>query len=185
MKLIVGLGNPGDRYRNTRHNVGFEVLDRIAARFGSEFLREKHRGQYAEVRIADRKVILLKPMTYMNLSGESVAKAARNNVNDPGEVLVVYDDVDLPLGKIRLRTGGSGGGHNGMRNVIERLGTQDVPRLRVGVGTETTRGERIDHVLGKFHPDERTVIDEALDRAADACVCCVEEGLETAMNKFN
>jgi len=185
VKLIAGLGNPGDRYRDTRHNVGFEVLDRIAARLGSEFSREKHRGQYAEVRIAGQKVILLKPMTFMNLSGDSVARAARNGVNHPSEVLIVYDDVDLPLGKIRLRTGGSAGGHNGMKSVIERLGTQDVPRLRIGVGSETTGGERVDHVLGRFRPEEREIVDEAIERAADACVCCVEEGLETAMNKFN
>lgn len=161
------------------------MLDRLAARLGTSFTREKYRGQIAEARVGGRKVLLLKPLTYMNLSGDSVAQAARNNVDDPGEMLVVYDEVDLPVGRLRLRQGGSGGAHKGMKSVIERLGTRDVPRLRIGVGAEPAPGTRADHVLGKFRPDEREEIEAALDRAVDACVCCLEDGLETAMNTFN
>lgn len=185
VRLVVGLGNPGPSYRNTRHNVGFEVLDRVAARLGAVFSREKYRGQIAQVRVAGRTVLLLKPLTYMNRSGESVALAARNNADEPAEVLVVYDDVDLPLGKVRLRKGGSAGAHNGMKSVIERLGTREVPRLRIGVGTEPAPGLRADHVLGKFTPGEREVIETAIDHAVDACICSLEQGLDTAMDRYN
>ncbi len=185
MKLIVGLGNPGAAYRHTRHNVGFDVMDRLAARLEAEFSREKFSGQIAEARIGGEKVLLLKPLTYMNRSGDSVAQAARFHADSPADILVVYDEVDLPLGKLRLRTTGSGGTHNGMKSVIERLGSEDVPRMRVGVGAEREKGERVAHVLGKFRPEERDEIAQAIDRAADACRCFLEEGIDAAMNGFN
>ena len=185
MRLIVGLGNPGSAYKHTRHNVGFDVLDRLAAKLEVEFSREKFGGQIAEAIVDGRKVLLLKPLTFMNLSGDSVAQAARFHAGTPSDILVVYDEVDLPLGKVRLRKNGSGGTHNGMNSVIERLGSEDVPRLRVGVGAEARRGERVGHVLGKFRPDEREAIDDAMDRAVDACLCCIREGLDTAMNRYN
>lgn len=185
MKLIVGLGNPGAAYRHTRHNVGFEVLDRLASRLDLEFSREKFGGQIAGARVEGEKVLLLKPLTYMNLSGESVAQAARFHADSPADILVVYDEVDLPVGALRLRKQGSAGTHNGMKSVVEGLGTDEVPRLRVGVGAELTRGERIAHVLGKFKPEERDVIEQAIERAVDACVCFLKEGLDAAMNRFN
>jgi PTH1 family peptidyl-tRNA hydrolase len=185
VKLIVGLGNPGAAYRHTRHNIGFDVLDRLAARMDAAFNREKFGGSIAEARVDGEKVLLLKPLTYMNLSGDSVAQAARYHADSPADILVVYDEVDLPLGKLRLRKFGTAGTHNGMKSVIERLGTEDVPRLRVGVGAEQQRGERVAHVLGKFRPDEREAIAAALERATDACFCFVKEGVDAAMNRFN
>lgn len=185
MKLIVGLGNPGPAYRHTRHNVGFEVLDRLAERLDTEFSREKFGGQIAEARVGGEKVLLLKPLTFMNLSGDSVAQAAKYHADSTADILVVYDEVDLPLGKLRLRKNGSGGTHNGMISVIERLGSEDVPRMRVGVGAEQRKGERVAHVLGKFRPDERGPIGEAIDRAAEACRCFLDEGIDAAMNRFN
>ncbi len=185
MRLIVGLGNPGRAYSHTRHNVGFDVLDRLAERLNVAFAREKFSGQIAEARLDGRKILLLKPLTFMNLSGDSVAQAARYHADGPGEILVVYDEVDLPLGKVRLRKNGTGGTHNGMKSVIERLGSEDVPRLRVGVGAEAQRGERVGHVLGKFRPDERESIDLAMDTAVEACLCCIREGLDAAMNRYN
>jgi PTH1 family peptidyl-tRNA hydrolase len=185
VRLIVGLGNPGPAYRHTRHNVGFEVLDRLAVRLETQFGREKFSGQIAEAKVDGRKVLLLKPLTFMNLSGQSVAQAARYHADGPSEILVVYDEIDLPLGKVRLRKGGSGGTHNGMNSVIECLGTEEVPRLRVGVGAEMHRGERVGHVLGKFRPDEREAIDAVMNTSVDACLCCIRDGLDTAMNRYN
>jgi PTH1 family peptidyl-tRNA hydrolase len=185
VRLIVGLGNPGPSYRHTRHNVGFEVLDRLASRLGVQFGREKFSGMIAEAKVQGRKILLLKPLTFMNLSGESVAQASRYHADGPGQILVVYDEIDLPLGKVRLRKSGTGGTHNGMNSVIERLGSEDVPRLRVGVGAELERGERVGHVLGKFRPDERETIDTAMNAAVDACLCCIQDGLDAAMNRYN
>jgi len=185
VRLIVGLGNPGRQYAHTRHNVGFDVLDRLAAKLDVEFGREKFAGQVAEAVVDGKKVVLLKPLTFMNLSGDSVAQAARFHADAPSDILVVYDEVDLPLGKLRLRKAGTAGTHNGMKSVIERLGSEDVPRMRVGVGAEAHRGGRVGHVLGKFRPDERPAIDDAINSAADACLCCIREGLDTAMNRYN
>lgn len=185
MKLIVGLGNPGQAYRHTRHNLGFRVLDALSEELGASFSREKFRGQIAECSVLGSKVLLLKPMTFMNKSGESVARAARNKVSDPGDILVVYDDVDLPLGKVRIRQAGSAGTHNGMRSVLERLGSRDVPRIRIGVGENMGSEDLSGHVLGTFRPDEKAAVDESVEHAVRACVCFLEEGIETAMNQFN
>lgn len=186
MKLIVGLGNPDAKYRNTRHNVGFMVLDRLAERLGVAFDREKFHGAIAEVVQPGRKLLLLKPMTYMNRSGTSVAAAARNRVNEPeDDLLVITDDVNLPLGRLRLRARGSAGGHNGLKSVIEHLGTQDFPRLRIGVGAADSRADLSDHVLGKFAPDELDTVRDAVERAANAALRFIDQGLEKAMNEFN
>lgn len=185
MKLVVGLGNPGQAYQNTRHNLGFQVLDELCESMGMSFSREKYRGQIAEGVVDGAKVLLLKPLTFMNKSGESVARAARNRVSEPGDILVVYDDVDLPLGKVRLRKGGSPGTHNGMRSVLERLGTQDVPRLRLGVGENTRSRDLSEHVLGAFRPEEKPVVEEAVQRAVEACKCFLEVDIDTVMNRFN
>ncbi|MCL4216409.1 MAG: aminoacyl-tRNA hydrolase, partial [Candidatus Hydrogenedentes bacterium] len=136
MKLIVGLGNPGTRYRYTRHNVGFEVVDKLAGQLQVSLTQEKHGGLYCETRHAGAKLLLLKPLTFMNRSGSAVALAMRNSTMEPGDVLVIADDVNLPLGQVRLRAKGSAGGHNGLKSVIACLGTQEFPRLRIGVGEE-------------------------------------------------
>ena len=185
IKLVIGLGNPGPQYRNTRHNVGFQVLDQLAEELGVSFSREKFKGQIAEARVNRQKLLLLKPMTFMNNSGESAAQAARNGIDDPQEVLVIYDDVDLPLGKIRIRKSGSPGTHNGMRSVIEYLGTREVPRLRIGIGSDIAHGELADHVLSKFHPDELGAVKKSVDHAVNAVVATLNGDLDAAMNEYN
>lgn len=184
MKLIVGLGNPGPAYRNTRHNIGFAVLDELAAALGTSFSREKYKGLIAECIHRGEKLLLLKPLTFMNASGESAAMACRNRIQDVADVLVVYDDAELPLGKLRMRAGGSAGTHNGMKSIVERLGSRDIPRLRLGVGQDTG-GPLADHVLGKFHPDEKQTVDEMVRRACDATLRWIESGVVDAMNEFN
>ncbi len=185
MKLIVGLGNPGAQYRQTRHNVGFEALDELAESMGFAFAKEKYRGQIAQGSWNNSRVLLLKPLTYMNKSGESVALAARNNVDNPEDILVIYDDVDLPLGRIRIRKEGSPGTHNGMKSVVERLGVRNVPRLRMGVGQDKANGDLSDHVLGKFKPDEKKIVTDMIHRSAQAALMVLETGLESAMNEYN
>lgn len=185
MKLIAGLGNPGPAYRNTRHNAGFLVMDRLAQELRTEFTREKYKGLVAQAAWNGESILLLKPMTFMNRSGESIAMAARYKINDPNELLVVYDDVELPLGKLRIRRSGSPGTHNGMKSALERLGTREIPRLRLGVGEKVPGGPLTDHVLGKFKPDEREAVDEMVARAAEAALRWIEAGITTTMNEFN
>jgi PTH1 family peptidyl-tRNA hydrolase len=182
--LIVGLGNPGPRYRNTRHNVGFMALDRLAEELGGSFDREKFQGLVAEARHADAKVLLLKPLTFMNNSGQAVAQAARNAVDGPEQVLVVTDDVNLDLGRLRLRRGGSAGGHNGLKSIIAHLGG-DFPRLRIGVGSNEPGASLTPHVLGSFRPEEGPVVQDAIHRAVEAARTFVTEGIDGAMNRFN
>ncbi|NUM52147.1 MAG: aminoacyl-tRNA hydrolase [Candidatus Hydrogenedentes bacterium] len=185
MKLIVGLGNPGQQYRNTRHNVGFRVLDEVAVRLGVRFDQEKYDGLLAIASHEGERLMLLKPLTYMNLSGTSVAKAARNRVPEPENVLVVLDEIQLPLGTVRIREKGSHGGHNGLRSVVEHLGTQEFPRLRIGVGEKKADQDLSDHVLSTFAPEEKPDVERALALAADAVLCCVTDGVAAAMNRFN
>jgi PTH1 family peptidyl-tRNA hydrolase len=180
------LGNPGPRYRDTRHNVGFVTLDRVAERLGAAFGREKYDGAVAEAAHRGEKLLLLKPMTFMNRSGISVAQAARNRAPDAAaDLLIVTDDVNLPLGRLRIRSGGSAGGHNGLKSIIEHLGTQDFPRLRIGVGDKGTGSDLSDHVLGKFAPEEAPAVRRAVERATEAVLCFVESGVERAMNEYN
>lgn len=179
-RLLVGLGNPGREYRETRHNVGFMILDRLAARERALFRTEK--DWRAEVARAG-DLLLCKPLTYMNLSGESVRPLSKFYKIDPSEVLVVLDDMALPLGKLRLRANGSAGGHNGLQSVIEHFGTQFVPRLRVGIGSAPS--EATGHVLGRFTLEEKTALEQSLDRAVEAIDCAREKGLEAAMNIYN
>lgn len=185
MKLIVGLGNPGSRYRNTRHNVGYQVLDLLADRWGVAFDREKYQGLVASVRLGAENILLLKPLTYMNRSGLSVAEATRNKVPELADLLVVVDDVNLPFGRLRMRERGSAGGHNGLKSVIEHLGSQDFPRLRIGVG-ENKAGEALtNHVLGSFRPEERAELESVIAQAADGVAAFVGEGVNSAMNEVN
>ena len=179
-RLLVGLGNPGREYRDTRHNVGFLVADRLAAREARRVRTEK--SWQAEVARAG-DLLLCKPLTYMNLSGQAVRPLSHFYKIEPAQVLVVLDDMALPLGKLRFRASGSAGGHNGLQSIIEHFGTPDVPRLRIGIGS--AEQDAVDHVLGRFALEERPVLEQSLDRAMEAIDCARTRGLEAAMNAFN
>jgi peptidyl-tRNA hydrolase, PTH1 family len=185
MKLIVGLGNPGRKYEKTRHNVGFEVLDLLAVRNAADSPKEKFSGRVADATIGGEKTLLLWPLTLMNLSGQSVRAAVDFYQLPLSDVLVVCDDFNLPLGKLRMRSTGSAGGQNGLDDVINRLGTPDVARLRLGIGPVPEAWKSPDFVLSRFNRYDRTVIDETIDRAAEAVECWVAEGTAAGMNKFN
>jgi peptidyl-tRNA hydrolase, PTH1 family len=184
MRLIAGLGNPGTEYAGTRHNVGFEVMEILARRHGIAVSKRNFKAVYGEGTIGAERVLLVRPMTFMNLSGEAIAAMARYYKLTPAEVVVVLDEINLPVGRIRLRFKGSAGGQNGMASVIQHLGTQDVPRIRIGVGGARP-GNMVGHVLGRFRPEEQLLIEEAYERAADAVECAVTEGFELAMNRYN
>lgn len=184
VKLVVGLGNPGARYTNTRHNVGFMVLDRLARRAGAPLTRRQCGALVAVAKVAGQRACLTKPQTYMNLSGEAVACLLRYYKVSPADLLVVYDDRDLPLGRIRLREKGSAGGHRGVESIIAALGTSDLPRLRIGIGRPSEM-DAVDHVLGGFSAEERPTAETALDRAVEAVECALQEGLAVAMNRYN
>lgn len=185
MKLVVGLGNPGERYVGTRHNVGFDVVERIAARLGVQLTVEKRLlSHLGRGRVGDEDVLLLEPRNYMNNSGPAVAKVVRERELELDDLLVVTDDYHLPLGKLRVRERGSSGGHNGMKSIIGALGSEDFPRLRIGVG-EPVHGYAVDHVLSRFRPAERDAIDEALDRSADCALDWCTLGAAAVMNVYN
>jgi len=177
--LIVGLGNPGGEYNGTRHNVGFEVIELLAEKNKIKLDRSKHRARLGLGKIGVTSVCLVKPLTYMNLSGQAVAPLARSYGIKPDHVLVVADDLDLSVGQLRLRDSGSAGGHNGHKSLIQSLGTQDYPRIKIGIG-KGTKGETIDHVLSTFTPDEKDVIEPAIRDAADTAVAMVTQGATAA-----
>jgi PTH1 family peptidyl-tRNA hydrolase len=179
-RLIVGLGNPGRQYRRTRHNAGFFVLDELARRAATDFHPDARWN--AELAVSGGRTFM-KPQTFMNLSGEAAGGFCRYFKVAPGEVLVITDDTALPLGDLRLRRRGSAGGHNGLQSVIDHLGTEEVPRLRVGIGAP--RGTLHNHVLGAFSGDELPTLQQAVTRAADAVVCAESRGLDAAMNLYN
>lgn len=185
MKLIVGLGNPGAKYHETRHNIGFQVIDTLARRWSVDQWREQHQALVAKVREGAEPVLLAKPLTFMNLSGDAVAGLAGFYKVDVPDVLVVLDEAALPLGRLRAGRGGSDGGHNGLKSVIARLGTKDVSRLRIGVGRGDGRRDLADHVLGTFTAEERPAVEAAVLRAAEASVTFVTDGIERVMNAFN
>jgi len=183
--IVVGLGNPGRRYQGTRHNIGFAVADEVARRRQAAF--ESGRGDALTARCgrgADA-VLVVKPLTMMNLSGAAVAAVGGFYKVDPSAILVAADDVNLPLGRLRLRARGSAGGHNGYKSIIECLGTEEFPRLRVGVGRGDPRRDLADHVLARFDDDERDEVERAVARAADAVETFLAEGIEAAMNRYN
>jgi len=185
MKLIVGLGNPGRRYRETRHNVGWEVISRLARRARIAVDEEDGFSDVGRGAIGGTRVILARPQTYVNVSGEAVRDLRRRHRLRPQDIVVVVDDLDLPLGRLRLRASGSAGGHNGLKSIIEAIGTTEFPRLRVGIGRPPEGVDPADHVLTRFTSDEQAVVDAALDRAAEAIETAITEGIETAMNRFN
>lgn len=185
MKLVVGLGNPGARYRGTRHNVGFEVVDQLAGRHALTFEAWKTLAETAEWRRPEGRVWFVKPMTFMNLSGDAVLALMGFYKIDPASLLVVCDDVNLPEGRLRARPDGSDGGNNGLRSITASLGTPAYARLRIGVGRGDERRDLADHVLSRFGPDEQPVINGAIDRAADAVEVWMTDGLAPVMNRFN
>jgi peptidyl-tRNA hydrolase, PTH1 family len=184
IKLIVGLGNPGTRYARSRHNVGFMIVERVAHAYDLRFARKRFNAEIAEGDIAGTRVLIAKPQTYMNSSGEAVGKLFAFYKIAPADLLVVYDDLDLPLGKMRLRPQGSAGGHHGMESIIARVGTSDFARLRVGIGRPNPDDD-IDHVLGAFNHAERAAMDETFARAVEAVEVWVRDGIDAAMNEFN
>jgi PTH1 family peptidyl-tRNA hydrolase len=186
ISLIVGLGNPGQAYVDTRHNCGFMVVDHLSQRWQIPLQLEKRfQGLYGEGRSPHTKQRLLKPETYMNLSGQSVRAVLDWYKLDPALILVIYDDMDLPLGRLRLRASGSAGGHNGMKSLIQHLGTDSFPRLRIGIGNPQGKKEVVGHVLGGFTPAEKPCLTQVLKAAADSVETILKQDLLAAMNQFN
>jgi PTH1 family peptidyl-tRNA hydrolase len=183
--LIAGLGNPGAQYRQTRHNVGFMVIDQLAARLGVTFSRLESKALVTKADYQEHRLVLVKPHTFMNLSGQPIGSLSRYYKVPHENLLVTYDDVDLPLGRLRLRPDGGSAGHKGMASIIARLGTQEFPRLRLGVNRPPGRMEAAAYVLQVFSASEKELLHIALDAAVDAILVFVTEGLEAAMNKFN
>jgi PTH1 family peptidyl-tRNA hydrolase len=183
MKLVVGLGNPGGKYDGTRHNVGFAVVDGLAEAPGAGRFQSRFQAQVAELNEGGQKVLLVKPETFMNLSGRCVRQIMDYYQVALSDLLVVCDDINLPLGKLRVRARGTHGGHNGLRNIQEHLGTTEYARLRIGV--DAPRDDAVDHVLGRFRPAERRVIEDAVGLAIQAVAVWVSQGVEACMNRFN
>ena len=183
--LLVGLGNPGDKYDNTRHNVGFAAIDQLAEELKVPVQKLKYRALTQTVELGGAKVLLMKPITYMNLSGEAVGEAARFFKIPADHVLVLSDDVSLPVGKLRIRKGGSAGGHNGLKSIIQHLGTDQFPRVKIGVGEKPHPDyDMADWVLGKFTGEDLKTITQAIQRAGKAAECYIQNGPDKAMNQF-
>lgn len=186
MKIIAGLGNPTKEYEGTRHNIGFSVIDRIADQYNISMTEKKHKAICGKGVLEGQKVVLMKPQTYMNLSGESIIEAVKfYKINPEEDLIVIYDDIDLEVGRLRIRAKGSAGGHNGMKNIIAHLGTQVFPRIRVGVGAKPKDWDLADYVLGRFPKEELPVIEEGRTAACQAVELIVTQGVEAAMNRMN
>lgn len=183
MYLVVGLGNIGAQYENTRHNVGFDAIDLISDKYNIPVNRIKFKGVYGEGNIGGEKVILLKPSTYMNLSGESIIQAMNFYKISNDNIIVIYDDVSLDVGRMRIREKGSAGGHNGIKNTILHLGSDSFPRIKIGVGQP--KNDMVHHVLGKFSKDEREILNKVLEASIEAVEAMMKSGVTEAMNKFN
>ena len=186
MKLIVGLGNPGDKYQGTRHNVGFDVIDALARQEGLQLTDQKFRADYTIWRVDGEKVLLVKPYTFMNLSGEAVLPLMSYYNISPDELVVVYDDLDLEPGKLRLRQSGSAGGHNGVKSIIEMLGTHDFKRVKIGIGRPQYGRKVVDHVLERFDTDDRALIEQKIDQTTDLLTAWAKgETFVQLMNQYN
>lgn len=185
MKLVVGLGNPTARYDKTRHNVGFEVIDALADKYNIALDTMKHKGMYGKGKIDGQSVILLKPMTFMNLSGESVALVSGYYKVAPEDIIVIYDDINLDVGRLRIREKGSAGGHNGMKNIIAHLGTEEFPRLRIGVGMKPPKMDLADYVLSHFSEEEQALMNQGYDKACEALKLLLLNDIPQAMNQYN
>lgn len=188
--LVVGLGNPGEKYADTRHNIGFMCLDYLAKTHNLAFARSRNKARTAEGKIAGKHVVLAKPQTFMNLSGEAVGKLVRRHSIKPDHLVVVYDELDLPLGKLRIRQGGSSAGHKGIDSIAEHTGTEEFIRLRVGIGRpqgegQTERDDVIDHVLSDLTPEERAILEQVIPKVGEAVSCILSDGLLASMNNYN
>lgn len=183
--LIAGLGNPGTQYEKTRHNAGFKVVDAYAKQYSADFQSWQNIGDYAKISAGGKEVLLAKPMTYMNLSGQLVSGLARFYKIPPENILICFDDMSLDLGSIRLRPSGSAGGQKGMKHIIEQLGTDKIARLRVGIGPKPDYFDAADFVLGRFSAAENTLLETAIEKATQALDVYLQNGLEKAMNRFN
>lgn len=185
MILVAGLGNPGEEYSSSRHNVGFIVVDEIAKRLGISLKKKGFRSLFAEALLEEKKIILLKPQTYMNLSGDAVSDAVEFFKISLKDIIVVHDEIDLPLGSMKIKTGGGSAGHKGVRSIVNCLGDSGFVRVRVGVGKPLQKSEVIGHVLSGFGKEEKRIMEDMVVRAADAVLEIILRGLESAMNKFN
>ena len=184
MYIIAGLGNPGKKYENTRHNMGFLTIDLLAEEYGIKVDKLKFKSLVGEGRIAGQRVLLIKPQTYMNLSGEAIREALNFYKIEPEELIVIYDDIDIPTGTFRIRKKGSAGTHNGMRSVVHQIQSDQFPRIRVGIGSEK-KVDLINYVTGGVSKSERELLEDALVKSAKAAACIVEKGIDKAMNEFN
>lgn len=183
--VVIGLGNPGKRFENTRHNVGFDAIDRLSLKHKIAVTKVKHKAVIGDGFIGDKKVLLVKPQTFMNLSGESVREIIEWYKVSVKNIIIIYDDIDLPVGKLRIRPKGSAGTHNGMRSVIYQIESDDFPRIRIGVNKPPQGWDLADFVLSKFSPDERKNVDMAIENAAEAVEVILKSGVDNAMNRFN
>ena len=185
MYIIAGLGNPSKEYEKTRHNAGFDTIDLLAEKLGIDLTEKKHRAYFGKGMIGTEKVLLLKPQTFMNNSGESLRDAADFYKVEPEQILVIYDDISLEPGQLRIRMKGSAGGHNGIKSIIAHLKTQDFPRIKIGVGAKPERMDLADYVLSRFSPAEREKMEESFREGAEAVITFLKDGKDAAMNQYN
>lgn len=185
MYIIIGLGNPGKKYEHTRHNAGFDAIDKLAEKYNIKMDKLKHKALIGEGRIGTEKVVLVKPQTYMNLSGESIVSICQFYKPEFDKVIVIYDDIDLDVGKLRIRKKGSAGSHNGMKSIIKCIGTQEFPRIRIGVSKPPEGWDLADFVLSRFPKEQQGDLEESLERAVLTVEEIIDSGIESAMNKYN
>lgn len=186
MYIIAGLGNPGNQYRNTRHNVGFAAIDCLAEQYQIDIGEVKHKALSGKGRIGGERVVLVKPVTFMNLSGEAIRQIAEYyKIDVTEELIVIYDDISLPPGQLRVRKKGSAGGHNGIKNIIAQLGTEEFKRIRIGIGEKPSGYDLADYVLGHFSDEEKALMQESYQRAAEAACMIMEQDIDAAMNAYN